>query len=275
MKKMKKIEMERAFRSWGLWLAIVIGLAICMEYIIRQMIPAAMSPLKWYRPDNATIMPISAYNTWIGGYNGFENALLIRLFPILASIPYGVSYLSDKKSGIVKNIYMRTEKKNYLLAKYIAVFITGGIPVALPLLVNYLVALALLPSLYWQTGVFSLGANSMWTKIFYVHPNIYNFLYIVLLYICGGITATLVLIISALVNNRFVAILAPYIITEFLNAVCRMSSVRWIAGLCPSRLFNMVQTKPNIGVSYVVYISVILLLGVVIYFIGGLKDETL
>lgn len=86
---------------------------------------------------------------------------------------------------------------------------------ALPLLVNYLVALALLPSLYWQTGVFSLGANSMWTTIFYVHPNIYNFLYILLLYICGGITATLVLIISALVNNRFVAILAPYIITEF------------------------------------------------------------
>ena len=275
MKKMIKIEMERAFRSWGLWLAIIIGLVICMEHIIMTIIPSAIAPLKWYVPDNGTVMPLSAYNCWMGGTSGFEYVLLVRLFPILASIPYGVSYLTDKKSGIVKNIYMRTKKKNYLIAKYIAVFVTGGIPVALPMLINYLTALALLPSLYWTTGEFAVGVNNMWAEIFYVHPNIYNFMYIGLLYICGGITATLVLIISTLVNNRFVAILAPYIITEFLNAVCRMSSVRWIAGLCPSRLFNMVQYVLNVGVSYVVYISGILILGVVIYFIGGLKDETL
>ena len=69
-----------------------------------------------------------------------------------------------------------------------------------------------------------------------------------------------------------VAILAPYIITEFANAILRMSDKKWLRGIAPTKLFNMAQT--NTGASFIVYIAVLLILGVVVYFIGGLKHET-
>ena len=55
--------------------------------------------------------------------------------------------------------------------------------------------------------------------------------------------------------------LAPYIITEFANAILRMSDKKWLRGIAPTKLFNMAQT--NTGASFIVYIAVLLILGVV------------
>ncbi len=70
-----------------------------------------------YMPDNATLMPISAFQVWIGNGVSFEYSLFIRLIPILAAMPYAVTYLSDIKSGIIKNYVTRTAKFNYLLCQ--------------------------------------------------------------------------------------------------------------------------------------------------------------
>lgn len=272
MKVMIKTELERAFKSWSLYLALIIGMGLSITQIITKIIPAATNPLTGYMPDNATLMPISAFQVWIGNGVSFEYSLFIRLIPILAAMPYAVTYLSDIKSGIIKNYVTRTAKFNYLFAKYIAVFVTGGVAVVVPLLINYLTAIAVLPSLVWPVGVFSSSPTGIWSSVFYTHPHIYMIMYMILFFVCGGLMSTIALIVSAIVNNRFVAILAPYIITEFANAVLRMSDKRWIRGIAPAKLFDMSQS--NVETSYIVYISALLLLGVVVYFIGGLKHET-
>ena len=272
MKVMIKTELERAFKSWSLWLALIIGMGLSIAQIITRIIPAAMNPLMGYMPDNATLMPISAFQVWIGNGVSFEYSLFIRLIPILAAMPYAVTYLSDIKSGIIKNYVTRTAKFNYLAAKYIAVFVTGGVVVVMPLLINYLTAITILPSLVWPVGVFASSPKSIWSAIFYTHPHIYMIMYMILLLVCGGLMGTIALIVSNIVNNRFVAILAPYIITEFANAILRMSDKKWLRGIAPTKLFNMAQT--NTGASFIVYIAVLLILGVVLYFIGGLKHET-
>ena len=101
MKVMIKTELERAFKSWSLWLAFIIGMGLSIAQIITRIIPAAMNPLMGYMPDNATLMPISAFQVWIGNGVSFEYSLFIRLIPILAAMPYAVTYLSDIKSGII------------------------------------------------------------------------------------------------------------------------------------------------------------------------------
>ena len=142
----------------------------------------------------------------------------------------------------------------------------------MPLLINYLTAIAVLPSLVWPVGVFASSPKSIWSAIFYTHPHIYISMYMLLFFICGGLMATIALIVSNIINNRFVAVLAPYIITEFANAILRMSDQIWVKGIAPTRLFNMSQT--SVGISFIVYIAVLLVFGVVVYFIGGLKHET-
>ena len=70
MKVMIKTELERAFKSWSLWLALIIGMGLSIAQIITRIIPAAMNPLMGYMPDNATLMPISAFkaDSDTGGY---------------------------------------------------------------------------------------------------------------------------------------------------------------------------------------------------------------
>ena len=67
----------------------------------------------------------------------FENELFVRIIPLLAAIPYAITYCSDIRTGIVKNYYIRTKKINYLFSKYLAVFLTGGTTVTVPLLINF------------------------------------------------------------------------------------------------------------------------------------------
>lgn len=196
MKVMIKTELERAFKSWSLWLALIIGMGLSIAQIITRIIPAAMNPLMGYMPDNATLMPISAFQVWIGNGVSFEYSLFIRLIPILAAMPYAVTYLSDIKSGIIKNYVTRTAKFNYLAAKYIAVFVTGGVVVVMPLLINYLTAITILPSLVWPVGVFASSPKSIWSAIFYTHPHIYMIMYMIMLFVCGGLMATIALIVS-------------------------------------------------------------------------------
>ena len=272
MKVMIKTELERAFKSWGLWISLLIGTGISVAQFVTRVIPAAIEPLRLYMPDNATVMPISAFQMWIGNGTSFEYALFIRIVPILAAMPYAVTYLSDIKTGIIKNYVTRTSKFNYLFAKYIAVFVSGGVAVVFPLLINYIASISVLPSLVWPIGVFAPSPAHMWSAIYFTHPHIYMIMYMLLLFVCGGLMATAALIVSNIVNNRFVAILAPYILSEFANAILRMSKVRWVKGVAPTRLFNMSQMST--GVSYIVYIAVLLALGIAVYFIGGLKHET-
>ena len=133
MKIMIKTELERAFKSWGFWIALIIGIGISVSQIVTRIIPAAINPISFFEPDNATVMPASAFQMWLGNGVTFEYTLYVRLIPILAAMPYAVTYLSDIKSGIIKNYISRTAKINYLVAKYMAVFITGGIVIILPL----------------------------------------------------------------------------------------------------------------------------------------------
>ena len=106
----------------------------------------------------------------------------------------------------------------------------------------------------WSVGnsfIFSIFYKriSYISVIFYTHPHIYMIMYMILLFVCGGLMATIALIVSNIDNKRFVAILAPYIITEFANAILRMSDKKWLRGIAPTKLFNMAQT--NTGASFI------------------------
>ena len=92
--------------------------------------------------------------------------LYIRLLPIMVVLPYAATYYTDRRTGIIRNYYCRTKKINYLIAKFTAVFTTGGIVAVLPLLVNLLATAMLLPSMIWNNGTLCYCANSMWSSIF-------------------------------------------------------------------------------------------------------------
>ncbi len=84
---------------------------------------------------------ISAYtvfSTWIGG-DGYSlgASVYFFIFPLLISIPYGWSYCEEKKNGYIGAVVAKAGKTSYFLAKYIAVFLTGGLAMVIPLFLTF------------------------------------------------------------------------------------------------------------------------------------------
>ena len=274
MKQMLKIEMERAFRGAAFKVALAIGMIICVLQFVIQVLPAADNPLEYYVPMSLAI-PVNVHYIWIGGWYNMYYTLYIRLIPLLAVIPYAVTFYTDNKKGIVRNYYVRTKKINYLLAKLIAVFLTGGFVATIPLLLNLIATSAVLPSIIGINGTISCNANGMWSYIWYSHPYVYYFMYLILQYICAGLLATISLVISQWVNNGFIVLLFPIVLCEFLNAVTNWSSHRVLRGMAAYKLLSIEQLLPNYWQSYVLFILIIIAFDVVFYLWRGVKNDTL
>ena len=126
----------------------------------------------------------------------------------------------------------------------------------LPLLVNLFATAMLLPSMIWNNGSLDCSANSMWSSIFFTHPYVYYLLYFILQFICGGLLATVSLMVSLWVNNTFIVLLMK------------------VRAIAPYRLFSMSQLATNYWESYVLFIVMIVVLDVVLYIWRGLKNDT-
>lgn len=274
MKTIMKIELERAFKGIGFQITLLIGMGISIANLILQVIPRAMNPLKYFDVNYQTL-PYSVFNSWIGGNSNYQYQLFIRIIPILVVLPYGVSYFTDMKTGIIKNFYSRTKKSNYIVAKYFAVFISGGFVIVTPLLFNLLVTSVLLPSLVAANGTYGINANGMWSSIFYTYPYIYIFMYLILNFIMSGLLGCIALTISEFVNNRFVAMLFPFLLCEFTNAITRYSSISIVRGMAPYRFFSITQLGCNYMESAIIVIILLFIVGYGLFYFRGIKDDTL
>ena len=80
--------------------------------------------------------------------------------------------IRDRKSGYIKNIYTRVSKRRYLMSKYLAVFLCGGLAVVLPLVVNLGVTAVILPSHLPEivTSVYTIDATAVLGDLFITQP---------------------------------------------------------------------------------------------------------
>ena len=116
MKQMLKIEQERAFKSAGLKVSLLIGIVISALHFFQKVLPTALDPLHFYKTGNLETVA-NVNNMWMAMGEGWHYTLYVRLIPLLAVVPYAVTYYTDYKKVIVKNYNTRTKKINYISAK--------------------------------------------------------------------------------------------------------------------------------------------------------------
>lgn len=153
------------------------------------------------------------YCYWISGeVQTSYYALFYLLIPVFAAFPFGWSYCVELKKGYVKNIVTRIDKKKYFFAKYIAVFVAGGLTVLIPLVVNFVTVAcfvpATVPSVLYDTYTYVSGAD-MWASLFYTHPLVYSVLYMLISFIFGGLIAAISLAVTFFARNRIAVLLIP------------------------------------------------------------------
>lgn len=220
MKNMIRIEMKRAFFNGNYIVSLLIGHIIAGTHIYMRVLPA-MS-----RVDNYLLgkgeYPVSLYNMWIGaGGATFQPVLFFMILPILCCMPYAGSCSLDRDCGYRMHILTKTNKYQYYFAKCVAVFLSGGTAIVIPLIMNLVVTAMFIPAVIPESTskTFPLAEHSMWCELFYSHPMQYIGRYLFLIFLFAGLFALFGVIASFYIKNRYLVLLLPFIIYTMSNFI--------------------------------------------------------
>lgn len=228
MQEILKIELKRAFKSKGMLLAVLIGCALSIAQVVDDQIPAyfrneIMDFTNW-----SIVPPSDVSGTWMAGNSSNpEVFIFFLLVPVFAMLPFGTSYFTDGDSGFLKNIYTRCSRKSFLRAKYISAFISGGTAVVIPLILNVLCCLTLLPNLipstiYRQNGV---DPSMLFSSVYFTHPLLYILIFLLIDFVIGGIFACLTLAVSFLSDYKIMIAVIPFFIQLIIHVGCSLLGV--------------------------------------------------
>lgn len=201
--------------------------------------------------------PLTVFQHWIGGENTSVWPVMFYLTaPILGAMPHLRTMYLDRKEGYVKNIFVRTPKVKYYLAKYIVTFVTAGLVTLWPLVLNFCATALVLPATIPQgvTGLYPVSNLSMWSELFYTYPFTYLLLYGGLNFVFFGLLVTLGLLAGFVVDNEFLVVLSPFMVYLIVYGVTQLTGTY---GYCPFgflRPSQPVVTSPGIVLGEIAFL---------------------
>lgn len=232
MQSMLKLEVKKAFKNKFFWIAITIGCLITLLSFIPNVSSyyQDVEKAKQYLINSKDISEPYTYvrtlfNKWIGGEPfSIGTAIYFFVFPLLVALPYGWSYSEEKQNGYRRMMISRVGKKEYYIGKYVAVFLSGGIAMILPLLVNlWMIAMCIPVVLPDVTASMFYGVfgSSFLSEVFYTAPHIYILAYLLIDFIYGGLLACISFSISAIIKQKWVAVIVPFIVLLSVHTITR------------------------------------------------------
>jgi hypothetical protein len=233
---MLKEEFRRAFFSWAFLLAIVITIIFFAIGI------------KEYGPPITPFLDLEEYPFTQNAFDAFLFGMGLRgalpfFAPLIAVLPFAVSFITDRSSGYITFILSRTSFRKYFTSKYFANLLAGGMSISLPLLLGYGVVNIFYPRGFQPIPALGeawdnvripwVNANGTFGYLYRTKPDLYIFFLIGLAFLWGAIWATAGLSLSSVVHNKYHVLAAPFVLYMIAHFV---TTVLWIAGWSP--LFN-------------------------------------
>ena len=226
MKAIYTNEIKRAFNTIGMKLALLVGCALSVWHVITVIMPISEGQ-NYELSANAIddlYVPISLFSTWMGNeLFPIQSYIFYLILPLLAVLPFGSSFFEDIKSGYIINVCTRLEKKIYFKAKYLAVFLSGGVAVVAPLLLNLVLSSMFMPAFIPDNGtVGTISPTTMAYEVFFTHPLVYVLMFIVIDFIFAGVMATLALSYTYFTEHRFGVMIVPFVFYFFIYSLTNL-----------------------------------------------------
>lgn len=225
MSRLCKSELKRSFCNPSFLISILLSTSLVLWYSVER-IPFCLHLNSTFSVDKMldNFLEVS-YTNWIGSHNIFlQQNIFYLLIPFFAVLPFGGSFFADINSGYIKGICIRAEKKHYLLFKYNAVFISGGVAAVIPMVLSFLISSAFLPTMlpessYLFTNIYS---GYKWADLFFIHPFLYVLLYIALVFLFSGLISCSALVITYFSNKVFLPMIFPFFIYISASLFCEV-----------------------------------------------------
>lgn len=221
-----RAELSKALRSRMLYLAIAVGLVFCAMDVWEnyEKIEEFHETLQWILGLDSRIgtghTGYSLFHLWMGIYPNTKGAsLFYTVWPLLAAMAYGWSYIGDRRSGVYNQIVSRTNARSYYLAKYIAVFVSGGLAVGVPVLVDLLANALICPYDQIPATYAAVCNNNIFSELFHICPWAYGLLWCGMTFLCGGVAACLCFVVGTKLRHGVMVMLTPYAIYVALDSL--------------------------------------------------------
>lgn len=219
MRSLFKLEMHRALHCWTFWACLGVS-------VVLAVIGAAEGIWKYFERHGATDAyletsfinqyALNAFTQWLP--NAVMSAtpnLFFFAMPLLIGLAYGWSWRSDISDGYAVSVLVRAGRKEWERAKACAAFISGGLLITVPMLVNLAIVFCVLPA---ETPIVvdamwnGVWGNAFLSEMFYSRPVAYMIVRFVLDFVLAGLWATAVLALSRCMRNKVVIVVLPYIV---------------------------------------------------------------
>lgn len=264
--KYMKIELKKAFNNKIMMIVIAIAILITMLNVISNMTifqqyKTELNSMKEAETiiSNPTFQAFTLYGVWIGGENNtIGYSLFYFLLSIFAVMPYGWSLVDEMQSGYVKNIFVRTKKSDYYISKYLATFLTGGVVVTVPLVINFMINAmffpALLPEIIYP--YYGMIQGTMWSKLFYEHPFVFEVLYMILDFVFSGLIATMCIGFAFWIKKRVLVIFLPFLLILALDYISSIHIVKYEISFM--KFLHSLQAANSVNGGYVLCVGIII-----------------
>ena len=217
-----RTEMWKAFHNKMMRSALLIGFILVIADLVQTAITVSDLGAS-YAHSPGGYDGCSLFVNWIG-VNGVTVGAVVfyAVWPFLAAMPYGWSLYEDNRSHMTNNILTRVSYSQYLTAKMAAVFVSGGIAIALPvtadLFASAMICPACIPRVTLPITGFCSGTAFL-AKLYYTHPWLHAIIWCVIEFFWGGVAASLCIIVGHKVKHRFFVTATPLLLFLLLDFI--------------------------------------------------------
>lgn len=204
-------------------------------------------------PDTPVGMVSHEFLYW-GNYYTRGFSIFSTIYPFLLVVPFATSVLDDVSKRTCTGIFLRGDRKSYVIGKYIAVFAGNFLIIFIPFLLNLLLCFGIYGSnartpfgerrlgnldnmLYGTRKAYHTLSNKLlFADIFDKNPFLFYFLYLLLLAFLTGMLGVFVMSVSMWMRRYKIFLFLPvYILMRIGSTYTSMSLNRALAN--PNRTF--------------------------------------
>ena len=223
-----KLELKKAFKNKFFWISVVLGCLITLlsfEHMVN-MYYEGMSAISGNSTDiiyDPHIGINTVFNCWIGGEPfSLGSSIYFFVFPLLIASPYGWSYSEERKCGYRRMMITKTGKKKYYCAKYVAVFLSGGVAMVLPLIFNFWMTLLVVPAILPDVTMnmfYGVFGGSFLAELYYTVPFLYVAIYLFIDFVYCGFLVCICMAVSGIVRQKWGVVLIPFLLLLFVHVI--------------------------------------------------------
>lgn len=253
MKEIMKNEWKKVWRSKLFWCALGIGVLLstiqAFEHIgfVRDVVQQA--DYKGYQhPCGYETVTLNILWMGVDGFSPVSSAFYL-LLPILSAMPMSASVIQEKRNGYMYQTMIRCGEKIYFRAKWKICFLTGGLVISIPLIVNLMIKGMICPM--GRVTPLSLSSplqGNFCSQLYYIFPLGYMGMVILSGFLWGGICSLLALACSGKIKNPVLIMIYPFLILlvidialEFIQPYLPIKGYE----LSPLGLFLALDLKKN------------------------------